>query len=72
MKVLFQLSPKRQSVFLSFKDVFEVTEVNGGRPWSKTGTEAITWFLLLETLFTCQVTKPVRNRTKKLAEPFGL
>lgn len=42
MKVLFQLSPKRESVFLSFKDVFEVTEVNSRRPSSKTGTEAIT------------------------------
>ena len=29
MKVIFQLSPKKQSLFLSLKDVFEVTEVNG-------------------------------------------
>lgn len=48
MKVIFQLSPKRQSLFLSLKDVFEVTEVNGWETMAQTDAEAITGFFSLK------------------------
>lgn len=70
MKVIFQLSQKGSLCFFHLKMSLKSLKSMGGRPWPKTDAEAITGFFL-ETLFTCQVTKPVGTRTKKLAVTFG-